>query len=70
MINFYLEDTSIYKTDCYINLSIMSNKVLKKFPKIIIYCGDEDILYEDNVRYLELLLKNKVDCKLKSFYYL
>ena len=39
-------------------------------PKIILYCGDEDILYEDNVRYLELLLKNKVDALLKVFYYL
>ena len=29
------------------------------------YCGDDDILFEDNVRYLELLMKNKVDCFLK-----
>lgn len=70
MIKFYLNDYSLYKTDPYVNLTKMSNKILKKFPKINIYCGDEDILYEDNVRYLELLMKNKVDCFLKVFYYL
>lgn len=39
-------------------------------PKTIMYCGDEDILYEDNVRYLEILIRNRVDCFLKVFKYL
>lgn len=57
IIRFYLKDISIYKSDPFINLLLMDKSILEKMPVTYFYVGDQDPLYDDSVRFLELLTR-------------
>ena len=70
IMKFYLKDLSIYNSDPFINLLLMDSEILKQMPTTYFYVGDEDPLYDDSVRFLELLANNKIQCKFNSYNHL
>ena len=55
IIKFYLDNISLINSDSYVNSLLIDKEVLKLMPSTYIYIGDQDPLYDDALRYLELL---------------
>ena len=51
----YLDDVHRIKSDPYISPYLIDKDFIKKMPKVLIYIGTADPLYDDCIRYAELM---------------
>lgn len=54
----------------FINNFIVNIKIAQKMPRTRLYCGTLDPCFDSNLRYLERLTQNNVDCYLHEYVHL